>query len=70
MKRAASRGKADRMEKRDIGFHHKVREGYLDMAGKDPRRMKIIEAGGEMKEVYEKVKREVYALIKGHKRSA
>lgn len=63
MKRAAKRGKADRMEKRCTDFHMKVREGYLDMAAKDPGRIKVIKASGEINEVHEKLKKEVYGLI-------
>lgn len=63
MKRASSRGKADRMEKREMDFHSRVREGYLEMAAKAPEKIKIIKASRGIDEVHKEVKREVYALI-------
>jgi dTMP kinase len=63
MQRAASRGKIDRMEKRDHDFHARVRKGYLDMASKEPGRMKVIKTSLGIEETHEEVKKEVYALI-------
>ena len=34
----------DRFEAEDIAFHHRVRDGYLDLAGRDPSRWIVIEA--------------------------
>ncbi|MFA6635973.1 MAG: dTMP kinase [Candidatus Omnitrophota bacterium] len=68
--RATPEGKADRMEKRDMGFHSRVREGYLDIAKTMPEKIKVIDTAGSIGEVHEKVKREVYAFIEGHKRTA
>ncbi len=37
--------KKDRLEAECSEFHKKVREGFLDLAGKDPGRIKVIDAG-------------------------
>lgn len=39
LKRAAKRGRADRMEKSARGFHERLLKGYLDLARKNPRRI-------------------------------
>ena len=36
--------RADRFEREDIAFHQRVREGYLEMAGKEPGRWLVIDA--------------------------
>ena len=32
----------DRIEQRSIGYHQKVRQGYLDLAKQDPQRIRIV----------------------------
>lgn len=62
--RVASRGKSsDRMEKRSIDFHKKVRKGYLEMSAKDPVKMKVVDARGDLSSVHEKIKEMVYGVI-------
>jgi dTMP kinase len=44
----ARRGEvADRMESRDIRYHQRVRNGYLEIASREPRRIKVIDAEGD-----------------------
>ena len=69
MERASARSRADRMEKRGGDFHLRVREGYLDMAAKDPARIKVINAADEIDATQNLVKREIYGLIERHKRA-
>ena len=69
MGRAMSRGKADRMEKRETGFHDRVRQGYLELAAKEPDRIKVIDASAGIDTVHEAVKREVYGFIERHNRA-
>lgn len=42
LKRAAQKGAADRFEKEAVEFHKKVRKFYLEIAGENPQRFKII----------------------------
>lgn len=69
LRRATSESGADRMEERSTEFHKKVREGYLDMAKKDPGRIKVIAVQDAIEETFEIVKKEVYGLIEGYKRA-
>ncbi|QIA26154.1 dTMP kinase [Thermaerobacter sp. PB12/4term] len=42
--RARLRRPADGIESRDTGFHRRVRQGYLDLARAEPRRIVVIDA--------------------------
>lgn len=53
LSRAAGRaGKETRFEDLDIQFHHKIRAGFLKIAGKSPERVKVIEAAQPLEEVH------------------
>jgi len=41
-----------RFEQEELEFHERVREGYLDIASKEPQRVKVIDASGTEDEVY------------------
>lgn len=43
--------KDTRFEEEDLVFHQRVREGYLEIAGLEPGRYRVIRAGGEEAEV-------------------
>lgn len=45
----------DRLEAEDIGFHRRVREGFLAIAEKDPARVRVVDASGDPETVAEKV---------------
>ena len=64
LKRNRSAGKIDRLELEDISFHKKVQSGYLDLAAKEPGRVKIIKAGGGIDEIHNAVVREVNKFLK------
>lgn len=49
--RAVGRDALDRFESMDIGFHHRLRQGFLDIARADPERCQVIAAGGSPDEV-------------------
>jgi len=44
-----------RFELEDLEFHRRVREGYRDLAGLFPRRIRIVEASGRADEVHSRV---------------
>jgi dTMP kinase len=69
LKRATAMRSADKMEKRGIDFHKKVRAGYLTLAKLSPGTIKVIDAASDVETVYRHVKETVYAFIKGHQRT-
>ena len=47
----------DRLEREAIEFHQKVRQGYLDLASRDPARWRLLDAAGAMSKVQEELRR-------------
>ncbi|NUB13922.1 dTMP kinase [Azospirillum brasilense] len=41
---AARRGGEDRYERMDVAFHHRLRDGFLDIAAREPERCVIVDA--------------------------
>lgn len=68
LKRAKSKG-VDRMEKKDIAYHKRVRAGYLELARKEPRRIKVVKVLGPIGETQKAVRREAERVIQGYKRA-
>lgn len=60
LKRARRKG-TDRMELKEIAYHKRVRSGYLDLAKREPRRIKVIKVAetveGTAREVMKAVER-------------
>lgn len=44
LERAAARGQPDRLERADLGFHQRVRQGFLDLARQEPGRFVVLDA--------------------------
>ena len=65
LKRAARRRKADRIEKKDILFHEKVRQGFLEIARQEPKRFKrlAIHPQDSVKVVQRRIQREVERVL-------
>lgn len=60
LKRAKGRGGAgaeDRFEKKGLEFHRKLREGYLEIAGGDPERCRVIDSSRPYAAVAEDIRR-------------
>lgn len=62
-KAEAKSGEGDRLESEDIGFHERVRKGYLDLARKEPGRIKVIDGSGTIDEVSAAIRRAVDAVV-------
>ena len=45
----------DRIESRPLTFHKKLRKGYLSLAAKYPKRIKVVDAFGSLEEIYSQV---------------
>lgn len=44
LERAARRGQPDRLERADLSFHQRVRQGFLDLARQEPQRFTVLDA--------------------------
>jgi len=51
----AESGNGDRMERENKDFHRRVREGYLELAGSEPDRVKIIPVSGSIEEAHKTI---------------
>jgi dTMP kinase len=54
----ASGGAQNRLDREPLEFHRRVRQAYLEIAALEPRRFRIIPAGGSIEETYELMIRE------------
>jgi len=63
--RALSRGSSEtRLEEQAIGFHHKVREAYHELARKEPRRFRLIDGRGTPEAIAAKVWEQAAPLLR------
>ena len=53
----------DRIEQRQRAYHEKVRQGYLDVAKKEPRRVKVIDCDRSIEDIHEDVKKHIHKLL-------
>lgn len=68
LRRAKAKG-IDRMEKKDIAYHRRVRAGYLKLARSEPGRIKVIKVTDSINKTQGLVRREVEDVIQRYKRS-
>lgn len=54
----------DRIEKRTLSYHRRVKEGYLRLARLEPERIKIIKVGDHKKKTQEKIRELVLCHLK------
>ena len=54
----------DRLEKEKFEFHQKIRDGYLRIAQKNKRRIKIIDGRKDQEKTWQKVKAEIDSILK------
>lgn len=57
LKRAIGKGPigGDRIEREKLQFHRDVRRGYMELAKKEPKRIKVIKGDGDIKSVQKKI---------------
>ncbi|NCO67809.1 MAG: dTMP kinase [Nitrospirae bacterium CG_4_10_14_0_8_um_filter_41_23] len=55
LKRNRGIKKSDRLELEDVGFHKRVRSGYLEIVSKEPERIKLIDASEGIEEIHSKI---------------
>jgi dTMP kinase len=64
LRRIAKAGKPlDRLEREDKEFHQRVREGYLELAARQPHRFRVIPAEGDAAAVGARVLEQVRLLL-------
>jgi dTMP kinase len=57
------KAKLARFELQGANFQKKVRDGYLAIARKEPRRVKVVQAGGPVAEVHADIRKVVDAFL-------
>ncbi len=50
-RRVETQGEVDRFEEEDLQFHHKVRDGFLQLAAMEPARVKVVNADRDVETV-------------------
>jgi dTMP kinase len=60
--------KTDRLELEALEFHKKVRDGYLQVAAKEPGRIKLIDASGSIEEIQRKIIDTITSYVKIRKK--
>jgi dTMP kinase len=65
--RTLKQEKEERFEREEIQFHRRVRKGYLAIARKEPRRVKVIDTRQGEERVFEKIRKIVDNLIEEKK---
>jgi len=61
--RAFKQEKKDRFEREEIQFHHRVRKGYLSIAKKEPRRVKVIDTREGEEKVFNRIRQIIDEII-------
>ena len=72
VKTGLSRNKAlnknDRLELEDLSFHEKVRKGFIQIAAREPERVKLVDCSKGLDEVHRKVVEIITGFLEGRKR--
>ncbi|MCK4698610.1 MAG: hypothetical protein KAT53_09980, partial [Dehalococcoidia bacterium] len=53
----------DRFEREELAFHQRVRQGYLEMAKKDPRRWLLIDSSLPKRDIERQIWEKVEQLL-------
>lgn len=54
----------DRIERRSLSYHHKVRKGYLEEAQKHPERIKVIKVNGGKEQIHQEIRQYIDEILK------
>lgn len=55
LKRVAGRGTLDRLEQEEFNFHERVRNGYLEIAKAEPKRVKVLDASKKIEDLHKEI---------------
>jgi len=53
----------DRIESRVLNFHNRLRKGYLQLAKKYPRRVKIVDACDSLPQIYKRIEKQLERVL-------
>ena len=67
LRRARKKG-IDRIEKKDLSYHKRVRAGYLKLSKEHPGRIRRVEVSGRIPEVQANIRREVEIVLRKFER--
>ena len=62
-KRQETQGEFDRFEQEGLAFHNTVRRTFLELAGRDPERIKVIDASRTPSEISLEVEKLIYDAL-------
>jgi len=65
LQRKRNHKKVDRIEAENLKFHKRVREGYLELAKKDPHRIKVLNGCEKKNEIHVKIVSYIKSLLEG-----
>ena len=57
-------GESDRIEQEDIEFHKRVREGYLNLAQREPERIKVVTVKSKISETQLEIQKHIADLLR------
>lgn len=65
--RVKNRGVRNRLDREDLAFHERVRNGYLDLAKREPRRIHRVDASRSTEAVAQDIQKILRPHLKDHK---
>jgi len=68
LERAKVKG-CDRMEKKDLAYHRRVRGGYLAIAKREPERVKVVRVAGSIEDTQKFIRNEADIVVRKFKRA-
>lgn len=64
LERAGKRSDPDRFEREDLAFFERVRQGYLDIADREPNRVRVVDASQDLAAVQHAIRRLIEDFIR------
>jgi dTMP kinase len=61
--RRAGRGAVDRLDAEDLAFYRRVRDGFRDLARREPERFRLIDSSGPTEKTWEQVEAELAEIF-------
>lgn len=56
-------GRGDRIEKKSVSFHQKVRKGFLTLARQEPKRFVVLPSGASIREIRKRIEERLNGLF-------